>query len=466
MAGAVEILTTIADVLPAVVSLLDLFHDSAKKRKEKQQPKVLPAIYINGQTGQPIYYPQQQVGGAAKKRQKKALISRIINSKRRKIDKPPQREDVRTAMQYYDKLTPQMKEELSEYLPEPIINHLETVYKIFKESPLPPAEKEKALLRYTQKLHSLDSYLLDPMLDTLGVKPTGQTESPYVWVQRLTPDGRVKWEFKRRDEVMGYNPLPEAKEDLAAKMARENQLTGIELYKALPDLYREELVQGLAEEEIKRLEEERKKALRQYKEEARGRELEAPNDEEERSVSPSPPPPFEDIDFPSERDKEKKEEKQESEQIGQEVTGMREPLVQSILEDPEEQRRIEERKFEEMEKSLLEGLSPEEQKITQLNQQAYKDLLNLLGTYPNVMGPGRVTKKEAATIFELLEGIVINYINPAISQSYMNKRRKEFEDLMSTRTDYIKKREFQKLVEKTIDNIFIDKKRIKPDLLK
>jgi len=42
---------------------------------------------------------------------------------------------------------------------------------------------------------------------------------------------------------------------------------------------------------------------------------------------------------------------------------MREPLVQSILEDPEEQRRIEERKFEEMEKSLLEGLSPEEQKI-------------------------------------------------------------------------------------------------------
>jgi len=73
------------------------------------------------------------------------------------------------------------------------------------------------------------------------------------------------------------------------------------------------------------------------------------------------------------------------------------------------------------------------------------------------MGPGRVTKKEAATIFELLKGIVIKYINPAISQSYMNKRHKEFEDLMSSRTDYIKKREFQKLVEKTIDNIFIDK---------
>jgi len=43
-----------------------------------------------------------------------------------------------------------MKEELSEYLPEPIINHLETVYKIFKESPLPPAEKKALLERQHQ----------------------------------------------------------------------------------------------------------------------------------------------------------------------------------------------------------------------------------------------------------------------------------------------------------------------------
>jgi len=248
MAGAVEIISTIADILPAVVSLLDLFHDSSKKKKDKQQQKVLPPIYINGQTGQPIYYPRRQVGGAAKTQQQHDLYLKLLNRKIKKINIPPKREDVRTAMQYYDKLTPQMKEQLSEFLPEPIINHLEKVYKIFKESPLPPAEKEKALLRYTQKLHDLDNYVLDSLLETLGTKPVGQVETPYVWVQRLTPDGRVKWEFKRRDEVMGYNPLPEAKEDIAEKMARENRLTGKDLYKALPDLYAEELEKVLEEE--------------------------------------------------------------------------------------------------------------------------------------------------------------------------------------------------------------------------
>jgi len=85
-----------------------------------------------------------------------------------------------------------MKEELSKYVPEPIINHFLKVYKIFKQSPLPSAEKEKALLRYTQKLYELENYVLDPLLETLRVKLLGQVETPYVWVQRLLLDGRVK----------------------------------------------------------------------------------------------------------------------------------------------------------------------------------------------------------------------------------------------------------------------------------
>jgi len=92
---------------------------------------------------------------------------------------------------------------------------------------------------------------------------------------------------------------------------------------------------------------------------------------------------------------------------------------------------------------ILEGLPPEEQKIKRLHQQAYNDLINLLNTYPNVMGSGRVTKNDAAALFTLLEYLVIRYINPAIFKSYMNKRRKELEDLMSSRTDYIKKENFK-----------------------
>jgi hypothetical protein len=384
-----------------------------KKRKEKQQPKVLPAIYINGQTGQPIYYPQQQVGGAAKKRQKKALISRIINSKRRKIDKPPQREDVRTAMQYYDKLTPQMKEELSEYLPEPIINHLETVYKIFKESPLPPAEKEKALLRYTQKLHSLDSYLLDPMLDTLGVKPTGQTESPYVWVQRLTPDGRVKWEFKRRDEVMGYNPLPETKEDIAEKMTRENRLTGIELYKALPDLYREELVQGLAEEEIKKLLEERKKLLEDYREEI-NRGLESPSD-----------------------------------------------ISNEISEQPKE--RIAEEVVEEENKINI----PKEllnERESQLWDQALKQFQAIIKKYPFEVKGGIITKEMADIIFDEMSKVVKQYIKPELYTEYINKYYQDILDNVFTSSAKVNRMKLADALLHFVTNVFT-KDHLNPKLL-
>jgi len=40
---------------------------------------------------------------------------------------------------------------------------------------------------------------------------------------------------------MGFNPLPEAKEDIAAKIARQYALSGTGLYRALPDLYVDEL---------------------------------------------------------------------------------------------------------------------------------------------------------------------------------------------------------------------------------
>jgi len=412
MAGAVEIISTIADILPAVVSLLDLFHDSSKKKKDKQQQKVLPPIYINGQTGQPIYYPRRQVGGAAKTQQQHDLYLKLLNRKIKKINIPPKREDVRTAMQYYDKLTPQMKEQLSEFLPEPIINHLEKVYKIFKESPLPPAEKEKALLRYTQKLHDLDNYVLDSLLETLGTKPVGQVETPYVWVQRLTPDGRVKWEFKRRDEVMGYNPLPEAKEDIAEKMARENRLTGKDLYKALPDLYAEELE--------KVLEEEKKKLLKLKKEAMKKLEYDAKVKVTE--------------------DSDKEGDKEESKTNLEDITSLKEPLIQGLSDVEEKERLLEEKAMSKLDSIINE----------------YKDIFE---------GEEKLTRIDAIDIFGMVLDIVSNYIKPELFDSYFDKRTEEFEDLLRNSPVKVNKKYFRDLIKRTVKNVF-KKDRVNPELLK
>ena len=362
-----------------------------------------------------------------------------------------------------------MKEELSEYLPEPIINHLETVYKIFKESPLPPAEKEKALLRYTQKLHSLDNYLLDPMLDTLGVKPTGQTESPYVWVQRLTPDGRVKWEFKRRDEVMGYNPLPETKEDIAEKMARENRLTGLDLYKALPDLYSEELralppreeekkleadiPKTLEKEEIEKLKEEKDKALEQYKEEAKGKELEPPSEKKDEDeftgeviTLPSEELEEEGPDIFSqeikkvEETEESKKKRKEKKQASSSSSNVNVPRVETLVETPEEQERL--RKIKE-----------EKYKLYETALSEVKD--KIISKYP-FYGEERITKEDAFVIFQELENIVKKYIKPNEYDKYINSITNEYYNIIGTGSAYVNKKKFRQFIMRTITHMYYD----------
>jgi hypothetical protein len=258
---------------------------------------------------------------------------------------------------------------------------------------------------------------LDPMLDTLGVKPTGQTESPYVWVQRLTPDGRVKWEFKRRDEVMGYNPLPETKEDIAEKMARENRLTGLDLYKALPDLYREDLVRGLAQEEMKKIEEERQKALEEYREEAKGRELESPRNEEHKIANENSEP---------------------KERIAEEIV--------------EEENKI----------NIPQELLNERE--TQLWDQALKQFQAIIKKYPFEVKGGIITKEMADIIFDEMSKVVEQYIKPELFTEYINKYYEDMLKNVFTSSARVNRMKLADALLRFVTNVFT-KDHLNPKLL-
>jgi len=245
---------------------------------------------------------------------------------------------------------------------------------------------------------------------------------------------------------MGYNPLPETKEDLAEKMARENRLTGKDLYKALPDLYAEELrklppteelllltpvqeekkleadiPKTLEKEEIKKLKEEKDKALEQYREEAK---LEEPSPFDTPSAVLMTPPPSSPI-------------LREAEEVEEE----------NITNVPRERP-----------KSAKEKLETQKQKISEQQKKyvahinSMDDLRKLIENY-KLNERGTITKNEARVIFNDLTTLINKYIIPTEYDRYINEIKKDYNRIMSE-VKNIRKPIFKAFLNNAMHNLY------------
>jgi hypothetical protein len=147
MAGVAEIITAVANLAPAVISLLQLGREERwrrddERRQQQQQPNYYqpyfpPPQYYN----YPPMYPVIEGSGVSREaiNRQREIMFNIIKQKKR--EKPIDINKIKTALEMYGTMNTSMRQQLRDYLPEHVIKNLDEVYKAFKESNLSEEEK-------------------------------------------------------------------------------------------------------------------------------------------------------------------------------------------------------------------------------------------------------------------------------------------------------------------------------------
>jgi len=139
-------------------------------------------------------------------------------------------------------------------------------------------------------------------------------------------------------------------------------------------------------------------------------------------------------------DSDKEGDKEESKTNLEDITSLKEPLIQGLSDVEEKERLLEEKAMSKLDSIITE----------------YKDIFE---------GEEKLTRIDAIDIFGMVLDIVSNYIKPELFDSYFDKRTEEFEDLLRNSPVKVNKKYFRDLIKRTVKNVF-KKDRVNPELLK